>query len=71
MSNSLRKLSAAIDEFAHRPPEEAITPDQLRDLIAELEGELEFLYEPDPALARAQHEADMKAWIAELRAAKS
>ncbi len=41
--------------------------DQLRDVIDELEGELEFLYEPDPAAARAEAEAEAKRFVEQLR----
>ena len=45
MSRSLRYLKAAVREFANRPIDDAIDPDELRDVIGELEGELDRLYE--------------------------
>jgi len=45
MSQSLRFLKAAVREFASRPIEEEIDPEALRDVLDELEGELDRLYE--------------------------
>jgi hypothetical protein len=61
MSNALRKLAAAIDEFAHRPSDDRVTEDQLQDLISKLEYELEYVDDPDPATAKATDEADVQA----------
>lgn len=69
MSNSFGFLKAAVHEFVHRPLAEHVDLDQLRDVIEELEGELEFLYEPDPAAARAQALAEGKRFIEQLRLA--
>ena len=67
MPNSFRFLKAAVHEFVHRPPAEQVDLDQLRDVIEELEGELEFLYEPDPAAARAEAAAEAKRFVEQLR----
>lgn len=67
MSNAFRFLKAAAHEFVHRPVEDQVDPNQLRDVIEELEGELEFLYETDPAAARAEALAEEKRFIEQLR----
>lgn len=67
MSTSFRFLRAAVNEFVHRPPGDQISVDQLRDVIDELEGELDLLYEPDPATARAEAEAEAKRFVERLR----
>ncbi len=60
MSESLRTLQAAVREFINRPSEEAVDPGDLCDVVDELGGELERLYESpeeraaaDEALAKA------------------
>jgi hypothetical protein len=60
MSQSLHYLKAAVREFASRPMEEEIDPEALREVLNELEGELDRLLESpeeraglDEALARA------------------
>lgn len=45
MSQSFRYLKAAVREFARRPIEEEIDPEALRDVLDDLEGELDRLYE--------------------------
>jgi phage-related baseplate assembly protein len=67
MSDSFRCLQAAVNEFAHRPRTDQVSVDQLRDVIEALEGELDLLYEPDPATARAEAEADAKRFVERLR----
>jgi hypothetical protein len=66
MSQSLRTLKAAVDEFVNRPTEEEINPDDLRDVVEALDGELEKLYE-SPEERAAQDEVLAKA-IAEISA---
>ncbi len=63
MLQSLRILKAAAREFVNRPAEENIDPDELRDVVEALDGELEKLYESpeeravqDEALAKAIEE---------------
>ncbi len=63
MSQSLPILQAAVRQFVNRPTEETIDPDELRDVVDAVEGELEKLYESpderaaqDEALARALRE---------------
>ncbi len=63
MSQSLRILKAAVHEFVNRPAEEEIDPNDLRDVVEALDGELEKLYETpeeraaqDEALAKAMEE---------------
>jgi len=60
MSQSLRILKAAVREFINRPAEEAIDPDELRDVVEALEGEFEKLLE-SPEERAAQDEALEKA----------
>jgi hypothetical protein len=67
MSNSFRFLEAAVYEFVHRPLTEQVDLEALRDLIGELEGELELLHEADPAAARAEALAVAERFAAELR----
>jgi hypothetical protein len=45
MSQSLSILQAAVRQFVNRPTEETIDPDELRDVVDAVEGELEKLYE--------------------------
>ena len=63
MSQSLRILKTAVHEFVNRPAEEEIDPNDLRDVVEALDGELEKLYETpeeraaqDEALAKAMEE---------------
>jgi hypothetical protein len=56
MSESLSILQAAVRQFVNRPTEEKIDPDELRDVVDAVEGELEKLYET-PAERAAQDEA--------------
>ncbi len=63
MSQSLRILKAAVHEFVNRPAEEEIDPNDLRDVVEALDGELEKLYETpeeraaqDEVLAKAMEE---------------
>ncbi len=63
MSQSLPILQAAVRQFVNRPTEETIDPDELRDVVDAVEGELEKLYETpeeraaqDEALAKAMEE---------------
>jgi hypothetical protein len=69
MSQSLRNLKAAVREFANRPLEEDIDPDQLRDVLDELEGELEMLYEPpeERAAMRAEVGAMVKKALLQIK----
>jgi hypothetical protein len=60
MSPSLRYLKAAVRKFASRSIEEEVDPEALREVLDELEGELDRLLESpeeraglDEALARA------------------
>ncbi len=60
MSSSLRFLKAAVRSFAGRSIEEEVDPEALREVLNELEGELDRLLESpeeraglDEALARA------------------
>jgi hypothetical protein len=66
MSQSLRALKAAVREFIDRPTEEEIDPDDLRDVVEALDGELEKLYE-SPEERAAEDEALAKA-MAEISA---
>jgi molybdopterin converting factor small subunit len=63
MSQALRTLQTAVREFVNRPTEEEVDANELRDVVEELDGELEKLYESpeeraaqDEALARAIEE---------------
>jgi hypothetical protein len=67
MPNSFRLLRAAVHEFVHRPLTEHVDLEALRDVMDELEGELDLLYESDPAAARAEALAEAKRFAAELR----
>jgi hypothetical protein len=66
MSQSLRILKAAVHEFVNRPSEEEIDPNDLRDVVEALDGELEKLFE-SPEEGAAQDEALAKA-MAEISA---
>jgi molybdopterin converting factor small subunit len=59
-------LKAAVREFVNRPAEEEIDPNDLRDVVEALDGELEKLYE-SPEESAAQDEALAKA-MAEISA---
>jgi hypothetical protein len=69
MSQSLRYLKFAVREFTNRPIEEDIDPEQLRDVLWELEGELEMLYEPreERAAMRAEVEAMLLQAVLQIR----
>jgi hypothetical protein len=60
VSQSLRILKAAVREFVNRPPEEDIDPNEVLEVVNQLEAEVEKLYESveehaagDEALAKA------------------
>jgi molybdopterin converting factor small subunit len=53
MSQSLRTLKTAVREFVNRPTEEEIDVNELRDVVDELDGELEKLYESPEERAAA------------------
>jgi hypothetical protein len=69
MSQSLRYLKFAVREFTNCPIEEDIDPEQLRDVLWELEGELEMLYEPreERAAMRAEVEAMLLQALLQIR----
>lgn len=54
MSLSLRRLKTAVRDFASRPIEEDIDPDDLRNVIDELENEWEMLDESPELRARLE-----------------
>jgi hypothetical protein len=66
MSQSLRILKAAVREFVNRPADEEVDPNDLRDVVEALDGELEKLYE-SPEERAAQDEALANA-LAEISA---
>jgi hypothetical protein len=67
VSNSLSLLRAAVHEFVNRPLTEHVDLEALRDVMDELEGELDMLYEADPAAARADALAEAERFAVELR----
>jgi hypothetical protein len=53
MSQSVRTLRAAVREFVNRSTEEEIDPEELWEVVDELEGELDKLYESPEECAAA------------------
>jgi hypothetical protein len=53
MSLSLRTLKAAVSAFVNRPTEDDVDPEELWEVVDELEGELDKLYESPEERAAA------------------
>ncbi len=67
MSDSFQLLKTAVHAFVHRPPDEQLDPNQLRDVMDQLETELDLLCESDPTAARAEMESEAKRFVELLR----
>jgi hypothetical protein len=52
MNIHLQKLRDAITDFGNRPIEDEIDAEDIYDLLQQLEGEFELLYEPPEERAR-------------------